>query len=142
MDSERWQRIAHLYEAVAERNPDERRACLAAMAGGDEELQSEVESLFAHENAPLLIDRPLLEAASGVLDTDSNLTSGSQLGPYQIDRLLGAGGMGRVYRAVDTRLNRTVALKVLSKRLANDPQFRARFEREGRAVAGLVHPHI
>jgi serine/threonine protein kinase len=70
------------------------------------------------------------------------LDAGSTLGPYVIEAPLGAGGMGDVYRARDTRLNRTVAIKVLSARLTDSPQFRKRFEREARAIAALEHPHI
>ena len=70
------------------------------------------------------------------------LSSGHALGPYRIDHLLGVGGMGEVYRATDTRLNRTVALKVLPPALAADPQFRARFEREAQVIASLSHAHI
>ncbi len=70
------------------------------------------------------------------------LTSGTRLGPYEIQSPLGAGGMGEVYRARDTRLDRTVAIKVLSTHLAEDPQFRERFEREARSIAALNHPHI
>src|SRR5262249_29525636 len=67
---------------------------------------------------------------------------GSKLGPYQIESALGAGGMGEVYRARDTRLDRAVAVKVLSGALAGDPQFRERFDREARAISQLAHPHI
>ena len=70
------------------------------------------------------------------------LTAGTRLGPYEIADQLGAGGMGEVYRATDTRLNRTVAIKVLPEHLADDPQRRERFEREARAVSSLNHPHI
>jgi len=66
----------------------------------------------------------------------------SQLGPYEIVGLLGAGGMGEVYKARDTRLDRTVAIKVLPAHVAADPDVRQRFEREARAVAALNHPHI
>ena len=142
MDSERWQRVAHLYELALEREPGERSAFLAEASAGDDELRREVESLLAHDNAPVLVDRPLLEMAAGVLDDEPDLEPGIQLGPYRVDRLLGRGGMGQVYRAIDTRLNRTVALKVLPRDLANDAQFRVRFEREAHAVAALTHPHI
>jgi len=70
------------------------------------------------------------------------LSAGARLGPYEIQSALGAGGMGEVYRARDTRLDRTVAIKVLPTHLAGDPEFRERFEREARAVAALNHPHI
>ena len=70
------------------------------------------------------------------------LASGDRLGPYQIEAPLGAGGMGQVYRAQDTRLDRTVAVKVLPEGLASNAQFRERFDREARAVSSLNHPHI
>jgi serine/threonine protein kinase len=70
------------------------------------------------------------------------LSPGTRLGPYVITAPLGAGGMGEVYKATDTRLDRTVAIKVLSDRIAGDAELRARFEREARAVALLDHPHI
>ena len=70
------------------------------------------------------------------------LTPGMRLGPYEIVGALGAGGMGEIYRARDTRLDRTVAVKVLSDALASDPQLRERFEREARAISALNHPHI
>jgi serine/threonine protein kinase len=70
------------------------------------------------------------------------LSAGTRLGPYEILAALGAGGMGEVYRARDTRLDRTVAIKVLPSQLASDPQFRERFDREARAISRLDHPHI
>jgi len=70
------------------------------------------------------------------------LTPGTKLGPYQIESLLGAGGMGEVYRARDTRLDRTVAIKILTQGVADAPEVRQRFEREARAVSSLSHPHI
>src|SRR5215510_13624014 len=68
--------------------------------------------------------------------------AGARLGPYEILSPLGAGGMGEVYKARDTRLERTVAIKVLPADLASDPDRRARFEREAKAIAALDHPHI
>jgi serine/threonine protein kinase len=70
------------------------------------------------------------------------LASGLLLGPYEILAPLGAGGMGEVYRARDTRLDRTVAIKVLPAQFSADPQFRERFDREARAISALEHPHI
>src|SRR5512139_2070671 len=71
-----------------------------------------------------------------------SLSPGTRLGPFEITSLIGAGGMGEVYKARDTRLDRTVAIKVLPPTLAADPERRARFEREAKTIAGLSHPHI
>src|ERR1700761_1113587 len=70
------------------------------------------------------------------------LTSGTKLGPYEIQSQLGAGGMGEVYRAKDTRLDRTVAIKVLPTHLSSDPGLKQRMEREARAISALQHPNI
>src|SRR5262245_21157854 len=70
------------------------------------------------------------------------LAAGTRLGPYEIAAPIGAGGMGSVYRARDTRLDRTVALKVLSDQIARDDDFRQRFEREARTISKLAHPNI
>src|SRR5436309_9302359 len=70
------------------------------------------------------------------------LAGGTRLGPYEIVAAIGAGGMGEVYRARDTRLNRDVAIKVLPASLTGDPHFRDRFDREARMISQLTHPHI
>src|SRR5260370_8340701 len=70
------------------------------------------------------------------------LLQGTELGPYEIGAALGAGGMGEVYRALDTRLDRTVAIKILPEQLAADPVGRQRFEREAKTISRLNHPHI
>ena len=70
------------------------------------------------------------------------LAAGTALGPYEVLSLIGAGGMGEVYRARDTRLGRSVAVKVLAPELSTDPEFRARFTREAKAISALTHPHI
>src|ERR1700691_4729558 len=70
------------------------------------------------------------------------LTAGTKLGPYEIQSLLGSGGMGEVYRARDTRLGRDVAIKVLPAHLSSDPDLKLRMEREARAISSLNHPHI
>ena len=71
-----------------------------------------------------------------------NLQAGVKLGPYEILTQIGAGGMGEVYKAVDTRLNRTVAVKVLPPHFSDNPEMKQRFEREAQTIAGLNHPHI
>src|SRR6202167_1368688 len=70
------------------------------------------------------------------------LTSGTRLGPYEIQSPIGAGGMGEVYRARDTRLERTVAIKVLNAQLGASPELRARFEREAKIISQFQHPNI
>ena len=70
------------------------------------------------------------------------LASGARLGPYEILSAIGAGGMGEVYRARDTRLDRTVAIKVLPPEFSADPDRVARFQREAKTIAALSHPHI
>ena len=70
------------------------------------------------------------------------LAAGVRLGPYEIAAPLGAGGMGEVYRAIDRRLGRTVAIKVLSQRLSTSSDAKQRFEREARAISSLSHPNI
>src|SRR6266446_1531254 len=71
-----------------------------------------------------------------------SLSPGTQLGPYEIQALVGAGGMGEVYRARDTRLDRTIAIKVLPARLSSDPDLKQRLDREARAISSLNDPHI
>ena len=70
------------------------------------------------------------------------LKPGTKLGPYEIQSLLGAGGMGEVYRARDTRLQRTVAIKILPSHLSSNPELHARFEQEAKSISGLQHPNI
>src|SRR5713226_6846367 len=70
------------------------------------------------------------------------ISAGSRLGPYEVISALGAGGMGEVWRARDTRLERTVAIKVLPERLSSSPDVRQRFEREAKTISALSHPHI
>ena len=70
------------------------------------------------------------------------LTPGTRLGVYEVTAQIGEGGMGEVYKGRDTRLDRTVAIKVLHESLSSDPQFRVRFDREARAISQLTHPHV
>src|ERR1700727_3582263 len=87
-------------------------------------------------------DGPSLVPAHCIIRPHMPLTSGTKLGPYEIQSVLGSGGMGEVYRARDTRLERTVALKILPANLSNDPEAKARFDREARAISCLSHPNI
>ncbi|MGH9627116.1 MAG: protein kinase domain-containing protein, partial [Bryobacteraceae bacterium] len=144
MRSERWQEIERLYHAALLREPAERAAFLRETCSTDEVLRQEVESLLSFDaRAEGFIEMPALEAASHwEPDAEPCSMTGRQLGPYQLLSLLGAGGMGEVYRAKDPRLDRDVAIKILPIHLPDSRQALARFEREAKAVAALSHPNI
>jgi serine/threonine protein kinase len=141
MNAERWQQVDRLYHSALEREPDERAAFLAEACSGDEELRRELDELLAQDSSSdNILQRPAVDLLAD--STNTQLTAGTLLGPYRVEAPLGAGGMGEVYRAKDTRLDRTVAIKVLPLHLAENPQLRQRLEREARVVSSLNHPHI
>ena len=137
MDRERWRHIEELYESVVERSPADRAALLAQ---ADPDIRGEVEVLLAQPSGGALLDQPAADllGESGVIQ----LPAGTRLGHYQIEAMLGRGGMGVVYRAKDTQLGREVAIKVLPDALAQDPDRLARFNREAKVLASLNHPNI
>lgn len=139
---ERWQRIASIYQLAVEQEPSARDAFLAGACAGDAALRFEVESLLREDASSVVLDRSVWATAACLFQTASDLAPGTELGPYRIEARLGAGGMGEVFRATDTRLNRPVAVKVLQTGVALDEQMRLRFAREARAVAALTHSHI
>ncbi|MGH9529573.1 MAG: hypothetical protein ACRD2S_06595, partial [Terriglobales bacterium] len=128
--------MEELYHAALERSGDGREALLAE---SDPEVRRGVEALLAQgTSGEKVLDRPAWEQTDTPLQTPpgSQIAPGEQLGPYRIEARVGAGGMGEVYRARDTRLNRLVAIKVSAG------QFTDRFGREARAIAALNHPNI
>ncbi len=131
--SEREDLIRRLYAAALKRPIGERPSFVATQSHGDEDLRRRVESLLTGQQDTAL---PGQDLAGGAL-----LAAGTQIGTYRIDGPLGAGGMGIVYRATDTKLNRPAAIKVLPENLA-DPEARRRFQREAQMVSSLNHPHI
>jgi serine/threonine protein kinase len=145
MTPDRWQTIERLYHATLERSPSERDDFLAAACQGDAALRTEVESLIAHGlDAPEVLDaRPSPERRAALIRRFDEQPAvpgrhiGQRFGPYKLQALLAAGGMGEVYRATDTRLNRTVAIKIL----LHDPE-RHELTREAEIVSSLNHPHI
>jgi predicted ATPase/serine/threonine protein kinase len=142
MSSERWERIKEILEQALRLVSEKRQAYLDSACRGDADLRSEVESLIAsHEEAG---SQFLGAAAPEVLQLTPAraLTSGARLGPYEIVSALGAGGMGEVYRARDTRLGRNVAIKVLPQHFSQRPDLRQRLEREARTISKLSHPNI
>jgi eukaryotic-like serine/threonine-protein kinase len=140
MSSERWERVRQVFDSALERAPAQRDAFLTAACAGDQELRYEVEALLAsHQQADGFGDAPAREPAEKEKRT---LRAGSRLGPYEVVALIGAGGMGEVYRARDLRLQREVALKVLPEHLCENPAMLERFKREATAAAALSHPNI
>src|SRR5690349_1484628 len=124
MTPERSRQIKELYQLVRERGPAER---VTLLDGFDPEIRSEIERMLAQEDAS---SGRLSEATQTIAAVES------RFGPYTIEATIGSGGMGTVYRAVDTRLGREVALKVTAARHSE------RFEREARAISALNHPRI
>jgi serine/threonine protein kinase/tetratricopeptide (TPR) repeat protein len=135
MNSARFRQIETLYHAAREATTDERAALLAR---ADPELRHEVELLLSEQDGAEFLDRPAIEHAPDLLEDAATvqLEAGARLGPFRIEHKLGEGGMGEVFRAIDTRLGRAVAIKITQE------QFSARFEREARAIAALNHPNI
>ncbi len=144
MTPDRWRQIEQLYHAALERAPEEHAAFLAAACVGDEALLREVQSLLAsHDSAGSFIESAPDDVVAGMLvEEQAHSMIGRTLGHYQLSSLLGAGGMGEVYRARDLRLDRDVAVKILPEHLAQNREALWRFEREAKAVATLSHPNI
>ena len=139
---EQWEGVRALFHRALGL-PAEERVAFVRRETADEVTRAEVEALLAaHQEADGFLSDPAAPPG-GALDTPSaRLTPGTRLGVFEILGPLGSGGMGEVYRARDTRLNREVAIKVLARELAADQRSRDRFEHEARAVSQLRHPHI
>jgi len=132
---DRFHQIEALYHAAREKSAAER---IALLSGVDPDIRREVESLLVQRSGGEFLDRPAIENAASVAG-EATLTAETldmTLGPYRLQNRLGAGGMGSVYRALDTRLGRAVAIKMTRE------QFSERFEREARAISALNHPNI
>src|SRR6266849_2724001 len=134
MTPERWQKVKEVLHGALELTPAQRPAFLDRACAGDDSLRQEVESLLASSDKA----RSILQS-SGFRVT---LTKGTKLDDYEVQSLLGSGGMGEVYRARDLRLHRDVAIKVLPSFVSSDPDRLRRFEQEARAAAALNHPNI
>ena len=146
MTPEKRQTILDLFEAALERPASERVTFLDRACADDDIVHQRVyEMLVADARTSLFLDRPIHRSAndfaSAISVTDAQGLSGAMVGPYQLIKELGRGGMGKVYRAYDTRLGRTAALKVLPSKSAS-PERVIRFQREARAASSLNHPNI
>src|SRR5215467_9352685 len=142
MSDERWKRVSALFQAAQKCAPEDRSSFIRRAAAGDSDLRREVELLLAQDDAWVALDEHIAAAAQSLLADNRAVQPGSFIGPYRIDSLLGVGGMGEVYRAHDSKLNRAVAIKILPPAFANDPDRLARFKREAQVLASLNHPNI
>ncbi len=134
MTPERWAEVNDVLQRAMQLVPEQRSAYLDSACASDASLRQEVESLLSASD----------QARSSFLESgpDTELPRGTRLGDYEIQSLLGAGGMGEVYRARDLRLRREVAIKVLPAYVSSDPERLRRFEQEAMAAAALNHPNI
>jgi eukaryotic-like serine/threonine-protein kinase len=129
---ERWQQIKAVFQSCCERPPAERDSWLAESTANDPDLKREVARMLRHAEGSGILDTPAWQG----LRLESELGAGDHLGPYEVLSEIGVGGMGRVYKARDTRLGRIVAIKVLNA------EFSHRLKLEGQAVCALNHPHV
>ena len=150
-DAGRWMTVKEVFQAALDQPAAQRLRYVRDRCGDDSVLFREVESLLAaHEQAGPYADRPAIDAfitSSEIRGMSSSgahraLQPGLHRGPYRVDERIGHGGMGEVYRARDTRLDRLVAIKVLPAHVADDADLKQRFEREARTLATISAPHI
>jgi serine/threonine protein kinase len=147
MTQERWHQITEIYQPARECDPARRHAIVAQQCLGDPALQREVEAMLAGlDNAGEFGERAVFLSASALEPGSplgvTQLAARGRLGPYEIIAALGAGGMGEVYRAHDSRLSRDVAIKMLPPAFSDNPDRLTRFRQEARMLALLNHPNI
>lgn len=136
MTAEQWRELERLYDAVRGIPDIEKNAVLA---GADPSLRERLEAMMREECS--VLDQPAWVGRGDLIESTA-VATGHELGPYKIEAIIGSGGMGEVYRATDTRLGRTVAIKLLLCELTTDPVYRNRLLQEARAVSALNHPNI
>jgi serine/threonine protein kinase len=145
MDPRRWRRLDELFSAALELRPAARAELVRSACGDDDALRDELLALLAAHEGPSMLDSPppLPEAPRGTSEAAPlrALSAGAFLGPYEVIALLGAGGMGEVYRARDPRLGREVAIKLVRGTAPTRDALR-RFDREARAAGALNHPNL
>ena len=140
MTTQQWQLVKELFEAALERDDEDPAAFLAEACPDDREVRDEVQSLLAaHTRDSTFMSQPV---GSLLGDTRPTLLTGQHLGNYEVIATLGKGGMGQVYLALDTRLGRKVALKLLPFSQTRDPNHVQRLEQEARTASALNHPNI
>src|SRR5215469_14262568 len=136
MQGERWRQVDKIFHDLIDQTPEQRASFLERVCGSDVSLKEEVEQLIrAYERSGSFLDSPAPVP-------DSGSWVGRTLGSFEVQALIGSGGMGEVYRARDSKLKRDVAIKVLPPDLVRDAERIARFQREAEVLGSLNHPHI
>jgi len=141
---DRWPRIKEIFYSALDHTPAERSAFLTEVCGNDTALRAELEALLTAdaENEDFL-NEPAYEFATGMLaDEPREFSPGQEVGQYEIECFISSGGMGQIYEAHDTKLDRKIALKFISPEYAKDPRRVQRFEQEARAASALNHPNV
>src|SRR6476660_7570144 len=143
MTPERWKEVEKICYSALDLKEDQREVFLEKACEGDPALRRDVESLLQSEKiGERFIEQPALEVAKMMAQEKPESLIGQQMGSYEIVSLLGRGGMGVVYQARDTRLNRSVAIKVLPADQMSDPERKSRFIQEAKTASALNHPNI
>lgn len=144
MEADRWRRIEEVFHLALQYDDAEREAYLARMCSEDESLLDEVRSLISsHEHSGEFLDKPQLTAGLQLLAVrDAASREGETIGYYLLKNRIGLGGMGEVYLALDQRLGRNVALKLLPASFNDHPDWVRRFQYEARAASSIAHPNI
>ena len=140
--NQNWERVESLFLQALDLHPEDRARFLDAECADNAELRREVESLIANDSASPQRIAEALEGTARSLVESAVIRPGTRIGDYEVQSLIGSGGMGEVYQARDTRLSRDVAIKVLPAYLADDRERLQRFEQEAQAAAALNHPNI
>src|SRR5687768_13225692 len=143
MAADNWEQVKDILDGAIRRKPEERAGFLYEACNGNETVRREVESLLSSfEKADGFMNKPAIDFRYAATEEFKVLLAGQAIGHYEIIRRLGEGGMGTVYLATDSKLDRLVAIKVLNKRYALQDDVIRRFVREAQAASALNHPNI
>ena len=144
MADEKWQKVREIFDSALRREPEERRRFIHEACGGDKTLLAEVESLLSSlDSAESFMETPAVAKVADVIEAETKkLEAGKSFGHYEIIKQIGEGGMGEVYLAEDTRLERKTAIKILPGNVAQDEERMQRFVREAKSASALNHPNI
>jgi serine/threonine protein kinase len=144
MADENWQKVREVFDSALRQKPEERRRFVDEVCGEDKTLLAEVESLLLSlGSAESFMETPAVAKVAEAIEAETrHLEKGQTFGHYEIVEQIGEGGMGEVYLAKDTRLNRQVALKLLAWHITSDKNRVSRFRQEAFATSALNHPNI